>query len=71
VTERKSSGACGWRTTHSSRRDPVSSGKKQRRLKFKSDGFMGKPWSNWSKVVHDSAGVEVFSFAMSGVANGK
>ncbi len=39
-------------------------------LKFKSTSFMDEPWSNWSMVVHDSDGAEVFSFEMSEVGNG-
>jgi hypothetical protein len=41
-----------------------------RELMFKSDSFMDEAWSEWSMVVHDDDGVEVFSFEMSDVGNG-
>ncbi len=36
-----------------------------RELTFKSHSFLNEPWSNWSMVVHDSDGTEVFSLDMS------
>ncbi len=38
-----------------------------RELTFKSSGILGEDWSNWSMVVHDGDGVEMFSFEMSDV----
>ena len=40
-----------------------------RELMFKTSGIEGEEWSKWTMVVHDSDGVEVHSFVMSG-ANG-
>jgi hypothetical protein len=37
-----------------------------RELMFKTSGIDGEDWSRWTMVVHDSEGVEVHSFAMSG-----
>jgi hypothetical protein len=41
-----------------------------RELRFKNDSFLGEAWSDWSMVVHDGDGVEVFSFEMSDVRSG-
>ena len=37
-----------------------------RELMFKASGLEGEDWSKWTMVVHDSDGIEVLSFAMSG-----
>ncbi len=37
-----------------------------RELMFKTSGLEGEDWSKWTMVVHDSDGIEVLSFAMSG-----
>ena len=39
-------------------------------LMFKSAGIMGEDWSKWTMVVHDGAGLELFSFLMSNAKNG-
>ena len=36
-----------------------------RELTFKTSGIQGEPWSEWSMVVHDGDGLELFSFEMS------
>ena len=41
-----------------------------RELTFKTSGMLGEDWSKWSMVVHDSAGLELFSFEMSDVGKG-
>jgi hypothetical protein len=33
-------------------------------LMFKSSGMLGEAWSNWTMVVHDHEGLELFSFPM-------
>jgi hypothetical protein len=41
-----------------------------RELTFKTTGILGETWSKWTMVVHDGAGLELFSFGMSTVRNG-
>jgi hypothetical protein len=41
-----------------------------RELTFKTSGILGEEWSKWAMVVHDSDGLELFSFQMSGVRKG-
>ena len=41
-----------------------------RELMFRNDEMLGEAWSMWSMHVHDSNGLELFSFEMSGVKNG-
>jgi uncharacterized protein DUF6894 len=36
-----------------------------RELKFKADRFLDEDWSRWSMHVHDTEGLELFSFPMS------
>ncbi len=38
-----------------------------RELTFRTSGIHGEDWSNWSMVVRDGDGVELFSFEMSDV----
>jgi hypothetical protein len=41
-----------------------------RELTFKTTGILGEAWSKWTMVVHDGAGLELFSFGMSTARNG-
>jgi Domain of unknown function (DUF6894) len=41
-----------------------------RELMFKSEGILGEAWSEWTMLVHDSDGLELFSFEMSGISRG-
>jgi hypothetical protein len=41
-----------------------------RELTFKTSGILGEAWSEWSMVVQDNDGLELFSFGMSDVRNG-
>ena len=42
-----------------------------RELTFKTTGILGEEWSKWTMVVHDGDGLELFSFGMSTMGNGK
>ena len=41
-----------------------------RELKLNSDEFLDEQWSQWTMLVYDDAGLELFSFPMSDVKNG-
>ena len=41
-----------------------------RELTFKSKGLLNESWSQWTMHVHDSEGLELFSFEMSELSKG-